>query len=152
MAVIAPLIAQMVIDGLVNRPAQQPVALRKTDVAFGLLSVFLMCAGAIFLLIAFYQYALISQGAVIAALLTGGAAVLASALIGIGLSIKKAARKSRQKHMASAAASQADRLKDELIAALSAATEGLEDPIARNPRTSVLLASLAGYAAANKMH
>ena len=39
-----------------------------------------------------------------------------------------------------------------LLAALDSATQGLEEPIADHPRSSMLLASLAGYLAGNKLH
>ncbi|MEZ0259802.1 MAG: hypothetical protein ACAH80_02265 [Alphaproteobacteria bacterium] len=39
-----------------------------------------------------------------------------------------------------------------LLDALDTATKGLEEPIADHPRSSILLASLAGYLAGNKLH
>lgn len=39
-----------------------------------------------------------------------------------------------------------------LLAALDSATQGLEEPVAGHPRSSMLLASLAGYLAGNKLH
>ena len=151
MASAAPIIAQMVIDGLISRP-KQSAGRPKTEIALSVFAGLMVATGAIFVLVALRLYLFALYTAPIATLLTAcaafAAAIVACAVAGM---IQGKTRKAAN-YAVNAAASNAEQAKDALLAALAAATEGLEEPIANNPRTSVFLASLAGYMAGDKMH
>lgn len=108
----------------------------------------LSCAGGIYALIGLNTYLALVYGPVIAPL---GTALASFVLASFSLWRYEAAQKRR---------AQASMIKNDslvetaetVLALIEQATEGLEKPIAENPRTSVALASLAGYMAAHKMN
>jgi hypothetical protein len=110
------------------------------------MSCLLACAGLIYLLITLNSWIETYYGPTIAALGTALAAFLLSGLASAGyvwLERPKPVAQNEDSLIKTA---------EELIAAVERATEGLDEPIAKNPRTSMALASLAGYVTANKMH
>lgn len=146
MAMVAPLITQMVVDGFINRP-QPSVPLRKTDVVLAGFALFGLAAAAVCALMAFYFYMRgIALAPPVAALATAGLA-LAVSLAAVGtLALLRRARRVKVSKRAAA------QLPAGLDAALDAAGEALEDIVAENPATSTALAGLAGFLAAEKMH
>lgn len=148
MAVVTPLLTQMLIDNIVARPAKQAVLPKKEDVVLSALVLLLLGCAAVFALVALDLHLATIYAPALAALLTAAAALGAAGVLTGGLLL---ARHLRRKKRAAALPS-SDQAKDALLAALESATQGLEEPIANNPRTSVFLASLAGYMAGEKLH
>lgn len=145
MKILQPLVVAL-IDNWLSRP-QKPGGIRAAGLWLLAMSCLLTCAGVIYLLIACDTFLGVVYGPVISALAT---AVLAFALAGASaLAFRRAERKPPQptEHETSLMETA-----ETLFATLEHATQGLEEPIADNPRTSVALASLAGYMAANKLH
>ncbi len=143
LALIEPVVMQLLMNGI-NRPST-PILPSKTGMALTALSVFLGCTGIVYMLIAFHEIILADYSPLIAALGTGALALLLAAFSAATAchldDIRKA--KSRMMH---------DNTKNSLLEAIEAATQGLQEPIADHPRTSVILASLAGFMAGNKLH
>ena len=110
------------------------------------MSCLLACAGLIYLLITLSSWIETYYGPTVAALGTALAAFFLSGLASAGYVYLE-----RPKPVAHGDDSVVKTV-ESLIAAVERATEGLDEPIANNPRTSVALASLAGYVTANKMH
>ena len=109
------------------------------------LSAFLAIAGLVYLLIAFNTWLTALHGPLFAAF---GTAVGAFILSGIAASAYS--WKSRKPVMARATEDPLVETAETIIAALDALTAGLEKPVAENPRSSVAMASLAGYIAGEK--
>ncbi len=120
---------------------------RKTQLGLGLtaLSVFLGLAGCGFLMAAGYgylqEYFDARTATLYMALITLGCA-LACSLVGYALIHY------RQKRMRAVQSTIADNLRS----ALASVTDELEGPIRDNPKTAALLAGLAGFAAAQRLH
>ena len=111
------------------------------------LSGVLACAGVVCLFIAFDTWMTALYGPVMAALATALGAFVLSGIAAASFHQRKARVPASAAHDESLT-----QTAEALFAVLNHATEGLETPIAENPRTSVALASLAGYMAAHKMH
>jgi len=144
MSLVEPVIMQLLMNAF-NRPQKTSLLPSKTGIALTVLAAFLGGTGIVYLLIAFHAVLIDTYSPAISALATGAAALLLAAFAaGVAChldDIRKAKAEMEVRHD-----------KDSLMAALEAATAGLEEPIAAHPRTSVVLASLAGFMAANKMH
>jgi len=143
LSLVEPVVMQLLMNGL-NRPSK-PLLPSKTGIALTVLALFLGCTGIVYMLMAFHEVLLDTYAPWIAAVGTGASALLLSgfaAAVALHLQdIRDAKAKLMHRNDT-----------DNLIAAIEAATKGLEDPIANHPRTSVLLASLAGYMAGNRLH
>ena len=135
------------INNWLSRP-QKPGGVRLAGLWLLAAACLLTTAGLIYLLIAANTCLVAFYGPVVGPLLTGlGSFVLAGiAAIGWTQAQKKPAPQPSMHNDTMIQTAEA------LFAALEHATKGLEEPIADNPRTSVALASLAGYMAANKVH
>src|SRR5258708_4790024 len=138
MALLEP-VAMALLNSWLSRPQKQG---RIVTHGLWLLAVagLLGCAGVIYLLIAFDTWMEMQYGPVIAARATAlGAFVLAGIAV---MGFTRVEKKPAARHAANG--DSALQTAEALFAALEQATEGLEEPIANNPRTSVALASLAG--------
>lgn len=143
MSLVEPVIMQLLMNGL-NRPSK-PLLPTKEGVALGVLAAFLGGTGLVYMLIAFHAVMIDTYSPAVSALATGALAFLLagfSAAAGCHLHTYRKA-KARMTH---------ENNKDTLLAAIEAATAGLEEPIASHPRTSVALATLAGFMAGDRLH
>ena len=120
--------------------------MRKNKFGLGLmaLSALLFCAGVIFAMMSGYGWLLTQFTQPLAALISAGfilGLALLSSLTGF-LLIKKQPAPAMQQ--------------DEMLQIIDAVTEllgeELTDPIKENPKTAILLASVAGFAAADHLH
>jgi hypothetical protein len=134
------------IDNWLHRP-EKPGGIRVAGLWLLAMSCLLTCAGVIYLLIGFNTWLAAAYGTVIAPLATAGLAFVLAG--GAALGFRRAERRPPQPTAHEASMMETA---EALFSALEHATEGLEEPIAANPRTSVALASLAGYMAADKLH
>ena len=144
MSFIEPLAAALVNNWL-SRPASAAPP-RFAGLALLGFSFLLACAGLICMLIALDTWVAGLYGPIAGALASGLCAfALAGLSSGVFLMRKKKpeATPHEQSLMETAEA---------LYVMIEQATEGLEAPIAENPRTSVALAGLAGYMAAHRLH
>jgi ElaB/YqjD/DUF883 family membrane-anchored ribosome-binding protein len=145
MAVIQPMITQMVLNSLLTRTSKTP-PMRKAEIclltACGLFSVI----GAVFLFVALHAYALVYYVPWVAATITCCVALIVGLFCAVVAGNMETARKAMKPQHSIEDTGEA------LLAALGHATQGLEKPISENPRTSVLLASLAGYLVGEKLH
>jgi hypothetical protein len=143
MSVLQPVLISL-LNGWLTRP-QKSGHSRLAGLWLLAMSCLLACAGFIYLLITLNSWIDTYYGPTIAALGTAVAAFVMSGLASAGyVWLERPKRPADADSML--------RTAEELIATVERATEGLEEPIANNPRTSVALASLAGYMTANKMH
>lgn len=146
MSLVDPmLIAKILASSLVS-PRVAPAAGRSMLVlALYAFSGVLMLAATVLLLVALYSSAAAVYTPAQAWAITG-CATMALGVIGILVAKIVANRRARviYNHM--------DDTGKALLDALDTATKGLEEPIADHPRSSILLASLAGYLAGNKLH
>jgi hypothetical protein len=146
MAIVAPVLTQMVVDGFLSRP-QPPAALRKPDIVLAIVSVFTLLMAVVFGLIALNLYALSVMTAPLAALVTAGAALSLCVVGVVTLAIRRKAAKA-----ATPIKLAGMDIPESLQAALDAAGDTLDDLVAENPATATALAGLAGYIVAQKMH
>lgn len=145
MAVIQPMIAQMVLNAVLSRPSKAP-GMRKAEICLLAVTGILSVIGTVFLFMALHSYALAYFVPWVAATITGATALI------VGLTCAVIAGGMEEVRQREAKRIDADDPAKQLLAAIDHATQGLEQPIHDNPRTSVLLASLAGYVAGNKLH
>jgi hypothetical protein len=105
---------------------------------FATLSIFLFCLGSGFLIYAAYLWLQSNYSPEMASLLTGTVSLLLAAIFVTAASIAQSYRRFRLKKM-----------RQEIGATLHAALEMLEDelsdPVRNNPKTAVLMASVAGF-------
>lgn len=144
MSVLQPVLISL-LNGWLTRP-QKSGHSKLAGLWLLAMSCLLACAGLIYLLITLNSWIETYYGPTIAALGTAVAAFMLSGLASAGyvwIERPKPAAQGDDSMIRTA---------ETLIAAVERATEGLDEPIAKNPRTSVALASLAGYVTANKMH
>jgi len=146
MTPMMPMIAQMVVDGVINRP-QSAVPLRKSDVVLAGLAFFGLAAAGVCALLSFYFFMRgIDLTPALAALATGGVALVITLLSCAALALLRRLRRS------AAAAKPAALLPAGLDDVLDVIGNELEDVIAENPATATALAGLAGFVVAEKMH
>ncbi len=146
MSFIEPILAA-VINGWLARPEKQGGS-RMAGLWLLAMSCLLACAGLVYLLIGFDTWMSVLYGPVTASLSTAlGAFILAGCAAGgfAWAERPKPAKPSPEEQSLKETA-------EALFTMLEQATEGLETPIAENPRTSLALASLAGYMTANRLH
>lgn len=129
-------LVQMLADRFTRR---QRIALR-SEIFFSALAALLVGAGAIYLLMALRGWLNEYYTMPLASLLTGLAAFV---LAGLSLALVVFAAKEEKP---------APALHDDLAHALAQISADAEAPIAANPRTSVLLAGLAGYMMGGRLH
>lgn len=147
MGMLEPILAQLLVEGFMPRPEKRSSGFRKAGYGFVALAGLLAAAGTVYLLIATNAYLETIYVSGISALLTAGTAFILSAICFLVYKIADGAKKPvlQSKSNVSPAV-------DALMTILDEATQGLEKPIADNPRVSVALASLAGFMAGNKLH
>lgn len=145
MALIQPMIAQMVLNAVLSRPTKAP-GMRKAEICLLAVAGILSVIGAVFLFMALHAYALVYYVPWVAATITGAGALI------VGLTCAVIAGGMEEVRQRDGKRIDAEDPTKALLAAIEHATQGLEKPIHDNPRTSVLLASLAGYVAGNKLH
>ena len=145
MGVIQPMITQMVLNAVLSRPSKAP-GMRKAEICLLATTGILSVIGAVFLFMALHSYFLTLYAPWVAATITGAVALIVGLICAVIAGGMEEARKRDFKRADAEDPAQA------LLAALNHATQGLEKPISDNPRTSVLLASLAGYMTGNKLH
>lgn len=133
--------AQLVADSLLARRAL-PV-FDKASLGLSAFAGFLGLAGTAGLLVGLHDWLVTRIMPYEAALLTSAAAFLAAgvAMIASGVMARRKRRHSAL-HVTG----------NSLLSLLEEATAGIEGPIAENPRMSVMLASLAGYMAGDRLH
>lgn len=140
-------IAMAVLNSWLSRPEKQR-SVKMSGLWLLAVSCVLSCAGVVYLLIAFNTWMVAQYGAVVAALATAGGAFVLAGIAAAGF--VQVEKKPPPQHPANG--DSVIQTAEALFAALEQATGGLEEPIANNPRTSVALASLAGYMTADKVH
>lgn len=145
MAVIQPMIAQMVLNAVLSRPSKAP-GMRKAEICLLAVTGIFSIIGAVFFFMALHSYALLHFVPWVAATITGATALIVGLICAVVAGGMEEARQREGKRIDAEDPAKA------LIAALDHATQGLEKPIHDNPRTSMLLASLAGYVTGNKLH
>ncbi|MDI1229499.1 MAG: hypothetical protein PSY14_17620 [bacterium] len=145
MALIQPMIAQMVLNAVLSRPTKAP-GMRKAEICLLAVAGILSVIGTVFLFMALHAYALVYYVPWVAATITGAGALI------VGLTCAVIAGGMEEVRQRDGKRIDAEDPTKALLAAIEHATQGLEKPIHDNPRTSVLLASLAGYVAGNKLH
>ena len=144
MALVEPVVAQLIMNTLLTRHGRVDGRRKAEWFLFGF-SAFLLAVGTVYLFLAFHATLTESFSPSVAGLITAAAAFGAAGLSAlVALAIEN--RRSAERHHTMETAGES------LFAALDAATAGLEEPIANNPRTAVLMASLAGFMTANKLH
>lgn len=146
MSFIEPVV-MAVLNSWLSRPEKQR-SVKLSGLWLLAVSGVLSCAGLVYLLIAFNTWLAVQYGPVMGPLITGLCAFLLAGIAAMAfVQVEK-------KPAAPQPASEDSVIQtaEALFAALEHATQGLEEPIANNPRTSVALASLAGYMTANKVH
>jgi hypothetical protein len=148
---LQPVIKQVLTGMLLRSRPVRTVEAKKSGIMLLAIAGFLFAAAAVFLLIALYAWALGSFAPPLAALLTGLAAVFTG---GIACAAGGHAMKAKAEPAPKADLQDLglDKLDDAVMAVADILAEHLEQPIRENPKTSVALASLAGYLAAEKMH
>lgn len=146
MTPMVPLITQMVVDGVINRP-QPAVPLRKSDVVLAGLALFGLAAAGVCLLLSFYFFMRgIDLIPSLASLATAGFG-LSLALLAYGtLALLRRTRRHK------IAAKPASLLPAGLEDVWDVMGDELEDIIAENPATATALAGLAGFVLAEKLH
>jgi hypothetical protein len=142
-----PLITQMVVDGVINRPQSAALPLRKSDVVLAGLAFFGLAAAGVCALLSFYFFMRgIELSPSLAALATAGVALVIALLSYAVLALLRHWRRS------AIAAKPASVLPAGLDDVLDVISNELEDVIAQNPATATALAGLAGFVVAEKMH
>ena len=146
MTPMVPLITQMVVDGVINRP-QPSVPLRKSDVVLAGLALFGLAAAGVCVLLSFYFF---MRGID----LTPSLAALATAGLALGVALFAYGVLALLRHMRRTAviAKPASILPAGLDGVLDVMGDELEDVIAENPATATALAGLAGFVLAEKLH
>jgi hypothetical protein len=145
MAVIQPMIAQMVLNAVLSRPSKAP-GMRRAEICLLAVTAIFSVIGAVFFFMALHSYALVHVAPWVAATITGAVALIVGFTCAVIAGSMEEARQREGKRRDAEDPAKA------LMAALDHATQGLEKPIHDNPRASVLLASLAGYMTGNKLH
>lgn len=145
MSLLDPMIIAQLLAGALVSPKAATTGKSAAVISLYAFAGVSLTMAAVFLLLALHAFALETYTPAQSWAITGGAALLAG-LLGILSAVQLSRRRHRIAHASMDNTGQA------LIAALDSATRGLEEPIAGNPRTSVLLASLAGFMAGNKLH
>lgn len=145
MALIQPMVTQLLINHVLNRPSKAR-GRSKAEICLLGASAFISLVGIVFLFVALYDWAMTMYLPWMAAVLTGTVAII----LGLVCTAIAGSMESERKRHEPARTS--DDPTEALLAAIDHATQGLEKPISENPRTAVLLASLAGYMTGNKLH
>lgn len=148
MAAITPAIRQMIIDGIISSPAM-PRWLRVTPVGgfFLWLAAVLTAMGLGFLLFSEYIYLKETYSSAMAAFGVACTAIvvsLLSAAVGMLVNGLYASGRDARSH-----GRQPDIAKT-VTALLDSVIEELEEPIRENPKTALMIASLAGFLAGDK--
>lgn len=146
MSLVDPMVMAKIVAGTLLAPRVVPSA-GKSILVLSLyaLSVVFMLAAIVLLLVALHTSAAVVYTPAQAWTITAGA-TMALGVMGILVATIITSRRARVIH------NHIDDTGKALIEALDTATQGLEEPIADNPRSAMLLASLAGYLAGNKLH
>lgn len=148
MSVLNPIITQLILDTVLHKPVKAVVAKKKAAWWLLALSILFVTAGLVYLMVALHLYLLTIYLPVQAALLTGGTCLMLGAIGGIGYVLLEDKRKLKAK--AEAALNMGR--ENQMMALIDDLTKSLEEPIANNPRTSVVLASLAGFLTGHRIH
>ncbi len=141
------MITQLILDGVLHRPAK-PNTAKKAAWWLLAMSAIVATVGLVYLMIALHAYFLTIYEPIGAALLTGGTGIIVAALGGISFFILEDTRKAK----ARVQAAMHSHHQNEMLQLVEELTRGLEEPIANNPRTSVVLASLAGFLSGKQIH
>lgn len=144
MAILEPVVAQLIIHGL-TRPKKSHRH-RKAGLMLIAASGLLSLIGVVYLFIALSAWLSGIFGPAAGPLLTGIAALALGGLATAGFRMLESRDPKRPKRDAMEDTGEA------LYSAVEKATRGLEEPIASHPKAAVLMASMAGYMAANKLH
>jgi hypothetical protein len=145
MSLVDPMIIAQLLAGALVAPKATTTGKSAVVISLYAFAGVLLTMAAVFLLLALHACAVETYTPAQAWGITGGAALLAG-LIGILMAVQLSDKRRRESRAGMENTGQS------LIAALDSATRGLEEPIAGNPRTSVLMASLVGFLAGNKLH
>ena len=146
MSVLAPIVRDLLVKGIVARTAVQTARHGTAGIGFFILAGGIGLVGFIFLCIASYGLLLEYFTMPVAAAITGGAiwAIAACVALAGWMKFRKISLAPKPKMDSGMFDSIEDMLKPVL--------EPLEEPIRDNPKTAVLLAALAGFAAGDRVH
>lgn len=143
MHLLSPMVSQFILEKfLANHYGQQ----KRSKYGLGLkaLSVLFTLAGLVFLIIALDQWMISMYGAAAGNAMTGGAMLVLTVLIVIGLALSKE-RVHVQDHRAE------ERLTETIIALIEDLGREVEGPILDNPKMAMLIAAVAGLMAGRKL-
>ena len=143
MAILEPLIAQLLLQGLLPPPRKHRKAGLLLLAAAGMLSAL----GVVYLFIGCERWLTGLYGPITGPLLAGASAMALGGLVAIAGYLTMQVRMSRGRELEAA-----EKMGEHLFTALEKATRGLDGPIASNPKSAVLMASVAGYMAGEKIH
>ena len=142
---ISPIVKQLLINGLITHSAAKGVKRGSTWAGVIVLAGGIAFVGLFFLSYASYGFLLDYFTVAGAAGIVGGALMLLSALTaGIGYMAYKGKFEK--------AASKNDGLLDTIESTLQSALSGFDEPIKDNPKTALLMAALAGFAAGDRLN
>lgn len=142
---VSPIVRDLLVKGLLAGTAVKTA--RKTTAGWGIYALAggVGCIALVFFAIAGYGYLLLDYPMHIAAAMTGSAVLLLSIAIGLfgyyTVKKKKIIKKPAN-----------DGIVDTVEGAFKAFMEGFEEPVKDNPKTALLMAALAGFAAGDRLH
>ncbi len=143
MSRLLPIAEQLIMVGALGSQMQQRKVDRTSQIIFGMAAVLGVLA-VIFLIFALSYWLRAQYSPDVAALATAGVVLsLALLVTAIGYAYSTIRRTKIN--------SVTDELKDKVMKAVEAVTEEMEDPIRQYPKSSVALATLAGYMVGNKV-
>lgn len=141
MGTFTPIIKQLMLDGILSSPGVSRISI--SGVIFLWFAAVLIVLGAGFFLYAEYIFTAMTftpQMAAVIVALTAWAIGLVSAAIGVSIISNNRVRRSQH-------AGSAPDIAKTVTALIDSIAEELEDPIRDNPKTAVMIASLAGFLA-----
>jgi hypothetical protein len=145
MSILEPVLAQLLIHGL-NPQQPRKRRHRKAGLALIAFSSLFSLIGVIYLFVALNHWLGSLYGPALGSLMTGGIALLLGGIASTGMYMLESREpKARGKDTA-------EDLGEVLFTALEKATRRLEEPIGNNPKSSVLMATVAGFVAGDKVH
>lgn len=150
MAIWTPIVTQLILDGLLNRPVKAVVAKRKAPWGFVALAALFLAIGIVYMVAALNTYFATLYGSLGALLLTGGSCLLLSALSFVTFNIIEDNRKIKAR--AEAALNSSKSQASETLQLIDDLTKGLEGPIANNPGVSAALATALGFLTGHRIH
>ena len=147
-AYLTPVVKQLLIDGVLNSRLSPFPKLSATGVIFGGMASVLAVTAMVFALMTEYLWLRALYAPYLAALVTAGTAVFLSLVAAWISSI--AMKRGRERNALSRGPS--PDIAKTLSSLIDSFGDELEQPIRENPKTAVMLASLAGFMAGDRSH